>query len=180
MSSPQIDPDLPGIWIIPGEETTYEIEPDGSYHVADPAQPLTVAGDGATMIWGRTRLARIGGDGAAPLGAWRDRDHGDEWLFQADGTYLQRWSDGEKTTGIWVHRDSDYSLWTREYRGQVETDGARITFVLPSEPAVTYGYTADAESWILLDPETWDKLVEYRRPASDASAAPAHGGAARG
>jgi hypothetical protein len=70
MSHAAIDPELPGIWIIPGEQTTYEIDQDGNYHIADPAQPLTVAADGAAMIWGRTRFDRIGGDSDAPIGAW--------------------------------------------------------------------------------------------------------------
>ena len=178
MTDPAIDPDLPGIWIIPGEPATYEVEPDGSYHIADPARPLTVSMDGETMVWGRTRLDRIGGTDAAPHGAWRDRDHGDEWLFREDGTYLQKWSDGERTTGIWVLRAEDGTLWTREYRGRLETDGARILFDLPSGEAVTYGYTVDAEAWVLLDPSDWSRLVEYRRPGQTRPAARARGGAA--
>lgn len=174
-----IDPDLPGIWIIPGEPATYEVEPDGSYHIADPARPMTVTGNGSMLVWGRTRLERIGGDGPAPLGAWRDRDHGDEWLFREDGTYLQRWSDGERTTGIWVLREEDGTLWTREYRGQLETDGARVRFDLPSQKdPVTYGYTVDGEAWVLMDPETWTRLVEYRRPNRAVPATRAKGGAA--
>jgi len=177
MSDPALDPDLPGIWIIPGEPATYEVEPDGSYHIADPAQPLTVSSDGAAMVWGRTRFERIGGTGAAPLGAWRDRDHGDEWLFREDGTYLQRWSDGERTTGIWVLRQEDHTLWTREYRGQLETDGARVRFDLPSGEQVTYGYTVDTDAWVLLDASTWSRLVEYRRPDRGMPAARVGGGA---
>lgn len=178
MNDPVIDPDLPGIWIIPGEPTTYEIEPDGNYHIADPAQPLTVSGDGSSMIWGRIRLDRTGGSGNAPVGAWRDREYGDEWLFQQDGSYLQRWSDGERTTGIWVLDKANGTLWTREYRGHLETDGARVKFLLPSEKAVTYGYTVDAGAWTLLDPQSWEKLVEYRRPQREGPAARAKGGAA--
>lgn len=178
MNDPVIDPDLPGIWIIPGEPTTYEIESDGNYHIADPAQPLTVGADGASMIWGRTRLDRIGGDETAPVGAWRDRDHGDEWLFRSDGSYLQRWSDGERTTGIWVKDATSGTLWAREYRGHVETDGARVKFLLPSEKSVTYGYTVDAGAWTLLDPQSWEKLVEYRRPQDEGPAARTRRGAA--
>lgn len=180
MTDPTIDPDLPGIWIIPGEATTYEIEPDGSYHIAEPAEPLTIAPGGASMIWGRTRLDRIGGAGKAPLGAWRDRDHGDEWLFRADGSYLQRWSDGERTTGIWALRGEEATLWTREYRGRLETDGARVTFVLPTEDPVTYGYTVDAACWTLLDAASWARLVEYRRPDGQKPAARAQQGGAAG
>ena len=166
-----IDPDLPGIWIIPGEAFTYEIDDEGNYHVAAPPQPLTVGKDGQGMVWGTVRLERIGGTEAAPIGAWRAVDTGDEWLFQADGNFLQRGSDGTRTTGIWVLDAAASTLWTREYRGQLETDGARVQFHLAADGSVTYGYTVDAGAWTLLDATSWEKLVEYHRAPGPEGAA---------
>jgi len=164
MSDPQIDPDLLGIWIIPGEPATFEVSPDGGYHIAEAAAAFSILREGRLLNWGDAILERVLGDGAQIEGVWRTRNSGDEWYFRPDGSYTLHWPDGEEAHGIWTVQEDGTKLWTREELGRIDTTGAEVSFHLHSGTPIRYGYTADAETWTLMNPETWAVLVEYRRP----------------
>ena len=164
MSDPQIDPDLLGIWIIPGEPATFEVCSDGSYHIAEAATDFALFRGGRFLQWGNTALERILGDGDRIEGVWRVRESGDEWYFRPDGSYTLHWPDGEEAHGIWAVQEDGTKLWTREELGRIDTTGAEVSFHLHSGPPIRYGYTADAQTWTLMNPETWAVLIEYHRP----------------
>ncbi len=164
MTGATIDPDLPGIWIIPGEPETYEILGDGTYHVAAPEAPVAFHRGGWEMTWGEDRLKRHLGSGETVEGVWHDPEREEEWFFRPDGTYTLHWPDGDEAHGIWALRDDGASLWTREFSGLIATTGVELTFHLESGIDQTFGYTVKNDIWSLLDPETWKTLVDYRRP----------------
>ncbi len=163
MSDPQIDPDLLGIWIIPGEPSTYEISETGSYHIAEPPDVFSIYRNGQGMKWGSADFERVLGEGDTLEGVWRDSNSRDEWYFRPDGSYTLHWPDGEETHGIWALQGNGETLWTREDLAQLETNGAQVTFRLHSGAPATYGYTVKGDIWTLLNPQSWDILVEYRR-----------------
>jgi hypothetical protein len=159
MSTP-IDPDLVGIWIVPGQPQTYEVTSDGAYHVADPEEPLAFEQGGTVMIWGARRHTRLDGAGETPVGRWTEDASGDDWVFAADGSYAIT-AGGATDTGIWALRDAGSSLWTRETRAQITSDGAHLTFRTGPSDEFRYGYTVADGIWRLLDPETWAELTRY-------------------
>ncbi|MFT5868580.1 MAG: hypothetical protein ACI8TF_000685 [Paracoccaceae bacterium] len=159
-----LDPDLVGLWIVIGKPTTYEILPDASYHVADPEAALEIAADGATMTWGAIEYDRMLGTGPNIDGVWRNREDGDEWYFRPDGTYSLHLTGSDDIFGIWALRDDANTLWTREYRGTVQTNGAQLQFFLPASPPLSYGYTVQNGIWSLMDPQSWSVLATYQRP----------------
>lgn len=164
MPDRRIDPDLIGIWIIPGEAATYEICDDARYHISEPAAAISFHQDAQRLTWGRAEFDRIMGDGTGLEGVWRDCETRDQWYFRDDGSYTLRWHDGENTHGIWALQDSNTSLWTREYLARIETNGAEVTFYLQNGRSVTYGYTVNRDVWTLMKAGTWNNLIEYRRP----------------
>lgn len=164
MSDPQIDPDLIGIWIIPGERATFEVSPDGGYHIAEVPADFSFFRGGQFLNWGEAELERVLGEGDRIEGVWRARDSGDEWYFRPDGSYTLHWPDGEEAHGIWAVQEDGAKLWTREELGRIDTNGAEVSFHLHSGAPIRYGYTVDARKWTLMNPETWAVLVEYLRP----------------
>lgn len=164
MSDPRIDPDLLGIWIIPGEPATFEVGPDGSYHIAEAAVAFSFSDGGQVLQWGNTELRRILGEGDRIEGVWRVPERGDEWYFRPDGSYTLHWPDGEEAHGIWAVQEDGAKLWTREEMGRIVSTGAEVSFQLHSGAPIRYGYTVDAKKWTLMNPETWAVLIEYHRP----------------
>jgi len=160
-----IDPDLIGIWIVPGAGATYEVAPDGSYHVADPEAELQFEDDGATMLWGAVRLVRMQGAGDTPLGRWKDEASGEIWWFARDGQY-EVTAPGLLDRGIWALRDGGTALWIREYRARLETNGAQVLFHPVDGAPLTYGYTVANGAWTLHDATTWAELARYLDPAA--------------
>lgn len=161
----RLDPDLPGLWIVPGEAATYEVRPDGAYLVGEPERPVAFARDGRIMAWGNHSLERLHGAGDRPEGRWRDRKSGEEWTFYREGDYQVKAGDGALVgKGLWALRDDGASLWTCEWRGRLSANGAEVTFHLPDGPPVSYAYTVKDGIWTLLDRTSWQKLAEYRRP----------------
>ncbi|MBF9051559.1 hypothetical protein GTA62_16985 [Roseobacter sp. HKCCD9010] len=161
----EIDPNLPGIWIVPGEAFTYEILPDGSYHVATPPAALTFSEDATVMTWDGSDYVRQSGSGKGVEGHWMARDAREDWLFSNDGRYqLRLGDDSPALTGIWALRNGGTQLWTRERLAQLVTDGAQVTFQMQGEPSITYGYTVSDGVWVLMDPVSWERRATYRRP----------------
>ena len=158
-----IDPDLPGIWIIPGEPATYEVAPDGGYHIAEPSAPISIHRGGQAMTWDGVEFDSVLGADASVEGVWRNRATLDEWYFRPDGSYTLHWTDGEEAHGIWSAQDEGATLWAREHLGRIETNGAEVTFILADGPPARYGYTVGRESWTLMDPQSWKVLIEYKR-----------------
>lgn len=163
------DPDLPGLWFIPGQETTYEVLADGTYHVADPEVPVAFARGGTVMAWGDMTLTRLDGIGDTVVGRWKARSSGEEWMFRGDGRYSVNWGPDQGTSGIWILSEDGDSLWTRERRATLTTTGAEVTFEPVDGPPLTYAYTVSDGVWRLMDRTTWERLAEYRR-AGDATA----------
>lgn len=163
MTAP-VDPALIGIWIVPGQPFTYEVDAEGGYHIAGPEEPLSFAEDGATMIWGPRRYRREDGAGQTPVGQWREDESGDTWRFEADGAYRLEAPDGAVDTGIWGLRDAGAALWVREQRAHLATDGAHLTLVTADGGQSRYGYTVRAGIWILLDPVNWAELSRFFTP----------------
>ncbi|QBY01208.1 hypothetical protein E2K80_11115 [Rhodophyticola sp. CCM32] len=162
-----IDPNLPGIWIVPGELFTYEVLNDGSYHVAPPAAPLSFSSDAAEMTWGAQVFDRqsASANGAGVEGRWTRRDSTEHWVFSANGQYQVRWGkDDPASTGIWALRDNGGALWIREKLAELTTDGAQVVFNLIGTGPAQYGYTVEDGVWTLLDPDSWEKRATYRRP----------------
>jgi hypothetical protein len=160
-----IDPDLVGVWMVPGDARTYEIDPAGGYHVAEPESPVAFRCDGAVMLWEGEAHDRLSGKGDTPEGRWRGRDTGAEWAFDANGRYAVT-LDGVTDTGIWALRHGGDSLWTCEAVGRIATNGAMITYHLNHGPSLSYSYTAGAGLWSLHDPMTWKTLVRFRNATS--------------
>ncbi len=160
-----IDPDLIGIWIIPGEPATYEVMSDGSYHVADPEEPLSFEDGGATMVWGPRRHMRLDGSGKTPVGKWREAASRDEWVFERDGSYSVT-GQGNTDTGIWALRSGGTALWTRELNAQLSSNGAQVTFTPVSGGSYTFGYTVADGVWTLLDANDWTELARYVSPSA--------------
>lgn len=162
-----IDPALVGIWLLPGQPQTYEITEDGSYFIAEPDESLSFQNDGEQMIWGGRVYTRILGEGATPIGTWREEATGDGWDFTADHAYtiLSAATDttdaGETFTGIWSLRNEGTSLWTCEKQADIEVDGAHLTFITPSDDRLSYGYATEDGLFSLLDPDTWQELTRY-------------------
>lgn len=163
MTAPPIDSDIPGIWIIPGESATYEVGPDGSYHIAEPAAAFSIQHGGQVMTWDGGMFDRVLGEDPVVEGVWRNCSSGEEWYFRSDGSYVLHWPDGEETHGIWSLQHDDRKLWTREHLCQLTTNGAEVAFHLGDGPPARYGYTVDGDRWTLLDPTSWKVLVEYQR-----------------
>lgn len=160
MSETSIDPALVGIWIAPGQPQTYEIAPDGTFFVAGPEEPVRFDNAGRDMIWGTQRYARIEGLGETPVGRWREDGTGDIWKFDSDGVF--RLSSGEAThDGIWVLSEDGRSLWTRELRARLRTDGAHLVFDTVYEESYRYGYIVRDGTWRILDPADWSELLRY-------------------
>ncbi|MBY6202795.1 hypothetical protein KUV65_15575 [Maritalea mobilis] len=155
-----IDPDLIGIWIVQGQPQTYEVTPDGGYHVADPEEPLSFSEGGAVMTWGSLTFTRTVGTGETPVGGWTEDASGDQWAFAKDGTYTVS-ARGLSDTGIWDLRDNGASLWTREKRATITSDGAHLEFLTVYGTTSRYGYTVSNGVWRLLDPANWDELARY-------------------
>lgn len=164
MTQTSLDPALIGIWLLPGQPQTYEITDDGSYYIAEPDEPLRFENGNATMVWGDRRYTRVMGEGATPVGTWREEDTGDGWDFTADFAYTilsTNDGSGETFTGIWALRNEGTSLWACEKQADIETDGAYLTFVTPSGERLSYGY-AVAEGFLsLLDADTGHELTRY-------------------
>ncbi|WP_147450704.1 hypothetical protein [Rhodophyticola porphyridii] len=159
-----IDPDLLGRWGLPGEPYIYEVLPDGSYHVADAAAPLSFSDDAAEMTWDDQVFDRQGAAGIGVEGAWRARDSAESWMFTADGSYQVGWGDARPpATGIWALHDHGRRLWTREKLAQLTTDGANVVFHLIDGGPQSYGYTVSDGIWTLLDPTSWKKRAAYHR-----------------
>jgi len=160
----QIDPDLVGVWLSPGSIVTYEVCADGTYHVADPEEPVHFENEGAVMIWGGRRYTRRAGAGATPEGRWVEDGSSDVWAFGPDGSYSI--TNGTSTfIGIWVLRNQGTALWTRELRAQLSTNGAQITFHPEAGRTLTYCYTVSEGLWSILDPLTWQEVNRYVSPA---------------
>lgn len=159
-----IDPDLVGVWIVPGEHRTYEVMGDGSYHIADPEEPLQFEQGGEVMTWGPRRHVRLEGSGTTPVGRWHEDASGDEWVFQGDASYSVT-GGGQTDIGIWSLRSNGAALWTRELNAQLAANGAEITFHPIAGGSVTFGYTVKDGVWVLLDRQTWAELARYVSPA---------------
>lgn len=159
------DPDLVGIWIVPGERRTYEVMADGSYHIADPEEPVRFDDGGAVMIWGPRRHRRLEGSGATPLGRWRAEATGEDWVFAADGGYTVT-AGGQADIGIWALRRGGTALWTRELNAQLTANGAEVTFHPIAGGPVRFGYTVKDGVWTLLDPRDWSELARYVAPGA--------------
>lgn len=160
-----VDPGLVGIWIVPGEPRTYEVDTGGGYHVADPESPVSFEAGGAVMLWEGEAHDRLSGSGATPQGRWRGRDTGADWDFAADGGYTVT-LDGATDRGIWALRQNGTALWTREEVATLTTTGAEVTYALREGGTVTYGYTVGGGVWTLHDPKTWAELARLVDPAS--------------
>ncbi|AHM02920.1 hypothetical protein roselon_00479 [Roseibacterium elongatum DSM 19469] len=168
MSDAPLDPDLIGIWIVPGQPQTYEVSPDGVFHVADPEEPLAYEEDGRIMTFGARRLIRQVGSGETPVGGWSDVETRDIWAFGQDQSYSVN-ADGVTETGMWSLRDGGDSLWLCEDRATITTDGAHLTFRtgpdaatgLGAPQALRYGYTVEDGIWRVLDPDRWTELTRY-------------------
>jgi len=158
-----IDPDLIGIWIAPGHPATFEVDPDGGYHVAEPEMPLRFEDRGTVMIWGDKRLERQLHAGETPIGQWIDRDHDEIWSFDADRSYTIT-AGGLTDTGIWALRDGGAALWARERTARVEADGATVVFQSTDGTTLRYNYTVSDGVWKLLDAADWTELATYIRP----------------
>lgn len=164
MTSLHIDPDLIGIWLLPGEPQTYEVEGDGSYHIADPDEPVRFEENGAAMIWGGRRFSRAQGDGDTPVGTWCEDATGDGWDFTEDHglTILTANPVAPQTfIGIWALRNGGHSLWIREKHADLEADGAHLTFHLATGDVLRYGYAVDDGVLALLDPDNWTEIARY-------------------
>jgi len=164
MSDPSIDPQLAGIWLLPGEPQTYEITATGAYFIAEPDDPLVFQRDGAVMIWGGRRYLRTLGEGATPVGTWREETTGDGWDFTDDhavAILLADAPDGPGVTGIWGLREGGTRLWTCEKRAQVSSDGAHLVFETVDGEVLRYGYCVTEDILSLTDPDTWTELTRY-------------------
>lgn len=170
MSHTKVDPDLVGIWLLPGQPQTYEITADGGYFIAEPDETLSFQDGGDRMIWGGRPYVRVIGEGKTPIGTWREEDTGDGWDFTPDHAYtvLSAGSAshgiaeaGETFTGIWALRNEGTSLWTCEKQSLVETDGAHLSFLTATGEKLTYGYAVSDGTLSLLDPDTWIELTRY-------------------
>jgi len=159
-----LDPRLVGIWVIPGEPRTYEVDAEGGYHVADPESPVTFEEGGNVMHWEGEAHERQSGAGETPEGRWRGRDTGADWTFASDGTY-EVTLDGATDIGIWALRQGGSALWTREEVARLVTDGAQVTYTLRDGGTVVYGYTVKDGAWTLHDPKTWDELARFVDPS---------------
>lgn len=157
------DTNLIGIWIVPGSFVTYEVLPDGSFHVADPETALAYEGGGTAMLWDPMRLVRLEGAGETPIGRWREDRAGDIWAFMPDGTYTVE-VEGDVYHGIWALRSGGAALWTREMRAGITTNGTDLTFAAVHGPTATYRYTVADGIWSLFDPQTGAVAVRYVRP----------------
>lgn len=168
MTDTSLDPDLVGIWIVPGQPQTYEVSPDGVFHVADPEEPIAFEDGGRIMTYGERRLIRQVGTGETPVGGWSDVETHDIWAFGTDQSYSMH-IDGTTETGIWALRDNGSTLWVCEDRAKLTADGAYLTFHTGPDPAtglgapqaLHYGYTVNDGIWRLLDPENWSELTRY-------------------
>lgn len=164
MTQASLDPDLVGIWLLPGQPQTYEITADGGYHIADPEEPVHFEDGGAIMVWGARRFRRTEGAGETPIGTWREEETGDGWDFSDDQelTILSTEPGAEHAfTGIWALRDEGRSLWSREKRADLTCDGAHLTYYMVSGEVYRYGYSVDADVLSLLDADTWSELTRY-------------------
>ena len=165
MAHTKIDPDLIGIWLIPGQPQTYEITEDGGYFIAEPDENLRFQDDGAVMVWGGRHYSRIMGEGSTPVGTWREEATGDGWDFTADQGYSilsSAFDEGAETfTGIWALRNHGTSLWICEKQADLETDGAHLNFKTPGGDQLRYGYAIGDGTLSLLNPESWLEVSRY-------------------
>jgi len=161
----RVDPDLVGIWLVPQSDRTYEVEADGSYHVADAESPVSYSAAGAVMHWQFEDFDRQAGTGETPVGKWLGRSTGEQWQFTDDGRYRVQ-IDGIADTGIWALRQGGAKLWTRELQAYLTTNGATVTFTFREGGSITYGYTVSAGTWTLHDASTWADVARFRRPSA--------------
>lgn len=164
MSDTSIDPQLVGIWLLPGEPQTYEITETGFYFIAEPDESLSFRDDGVVMMWGGRRYLRTEGAGETPVGTWREELTGDGWDFADDHAVtilLAEDPDGPGVTGIWGLREGGTSLWTCEMRAQVRTDGAHLVFETVDGDTLRYGYAVTEDILSLMDPDTWTEITRY-------------------
>lgn len=164
MSDAQIDPDLVGIWLLPGQPQTYEITGAGHYLIAEPEELLDFVEDGRIMVWGGRRYLRTEGGGETPVGTWREEATGDGWDFTEDHAVTILMADpgaGPPITGIWALRDNGASLWTCEKRADLTADGAHLSFRMIGGDVLRYGYSVSTDVLTLLDPDTWTELTRY-------------------
>lgn len=161
MTHTTLDPALLGIWIVPGQPYTYEVDSFGGYHVAGPEEPLSFTRGGSVMLWGGRHHERENGTGETPVGRWVEPDSGDIWQFKDDGRYTLIAPGGMQDTGIWGLRDQGTALWVREMRARVITDGAHLTFSTVDGGTSRYGYTVADGTWRLLDPMNWSELSRF-------------------
>jgi len=160
-----IDPDLVRVWVQPASEFTYEVDADGGYHIGGPELPVTFDEGGAVMTWGPDTYDRHDGDGATPVGRWTERGTGAAWRFGDDGRY-EVTQGGVTDAGLWALRQGGATLWAREWRAQLSTNGAEIVFDIRNGGSFTYGYTVGGGVWTLFDPVTWAGLVRYSDPSA--------------
>ena len=134
-----LDPDLIGIWILPGKPQTYEVLADGSYHVADREESLSFEDNAQPCLGSASAYAarRFRQNTHWPMAR---ADSQDEWQFNADGSYSVT-GQGNTDTGIWALRSGGSALWTRELNAHLDTNGAQVTFNAVNGNSVTFGYT---------------------------------------
>ncbi|MBF9043044.1 hypothetical protein HKCCE4037_06885 [Rhodobacterales bacterium HKCCE4037] len=161
MSEHKIDPDLVGIWLLPGQPQTYEIYENGDYLIGEPEESLRFEDADNRMIWGDRRFRRSGDHGVGLIGTWLEEDTGDAWDFTEDQAVTILTEDETLITGIWALRDQGHSLWHCEKRASVTSDGAHVEFSFVSGETARYGYTVKADVLCLLDPENWTELTRY-------------------
>lgn len=161
MSKTQIDPNLIGIWLLPGEQQTYEITETGDYLIGEPEEPLKFEDGSRLMTWGARRFRRADSDGIGLIGTWIEAGTGDAWDF-ADGQELTiLTADETLITGIWALRDRGRCLWHCEKHATLNTDGAHLEFRFSAGDRLRYGYTVTGDVLSLLDPASWTELTRY-------------------
>ncbi|MEJ6390558.1 hypothetical protein V8J83_13680 [Gymnodinialimonas sp. 2307UL20-7] len=157
----RIDPNLVGIWLLPGQPQTYEITETGDYLIGEPEEPLQFEDGSRSMTWGARRFRRADKYGIGLIGTWIEEGTGDAWDF-ADGQALTILTAQETLiTGVWALRDQGRCLWHCEKRATVQTDGAHLEFRFLAGDTARYGYTVTGDVLSLLDPASWTELTRY-------------------
>ena len=155
------DPNLVGIWLLPGQPQTYQITETGDYLIGEPEEPFRFEDGGQAMHWGSRVFHRADEHGVTLVGTWIDTETGDAWDFTEDHAVTILTADGTPITGFWGLRDEGRSLWHCEKRATVSADGAHLEFQFLGGGAQRYGYSVDRDVLCLLDPEKWTELTRY-------------------